>query len=192
MSLATPTRLTAMSQLLNLEERVRLSGATLPRSVDSRERFAGLRCNVVGLNCVLPLNDVAEVLEHRTLTGIPGCAAWVKGVVNLRGRLLPVFDVNEFFACKSSNSGPLQIIVVDNGRLLCGLAVTRLLGMRKFYRESFCIYRENDIQHKPAQQLGEFVEAVAVLDESTWYQLNIEKLAGRIIQTSPASSLNRV
>jgi twitching motility protein PilI len=189
MSLATETRLDAMSLLLNLEERVRLSGAMLPRTVDTRERWAGLRCSIAGMNCVLPLNDVAEVLENRTLTAIPGCAAWVKGVVNLRGRLLPVFGVDDYLGCTDTvaerSGGSYQVVVVDRGAVFCGLAVSRIMGMRKFYREHFLPPEGNGQQDPAVKDLHEFVEAVAVLDQSNWYQVSIEKLARRILQTSP-------
>ena len=185
MSLATETKQDAMSVLLNLEERVRMSGAVLPRVVDERERWSGIRCSIAGLNGILPLNDVAEILEGRTLTAIPGCVDWVKGVLNLRGRLLPVFDVDDYFGLNERSTTASQVVVVDRAEVFCGLSVNRILGMRKFYSDSFSALSQESVDSNPVlSTLSEFVEAAAVLDEP-WYQMNIEKLARRIIQTSP-------
>ncbi|MBF0626232.1 MAG: chemotaxis protein CheW [Magnetococcales bacterium] len=43
--------------------------------------------------CGFPLGQVREVLEHRPLAAIPGAQAFVLGVINLRGAVVPVLDL---------------------------------------------------------------------------------------------------
>ena len=44
------------------------------------------------------VSHVREVLEYRELTHIPKTAAFVKGVINLRGSVVPVIDLRMKFA----------------------------------------------------------------------------------------------
>src|SRR5688500_5799888 len=98
MTTRAPTGNTAFNLLLNLEEAVLLNGRAVPKNTDAREQWSGVRCLVAGTNFIVPVNQVAEILEPRSVTAIPGCAPWVKGLMNVRGRLLPVFGISEVFS----------------------------------------------------------------------------------------------
>jgi purine-binding chemotaxis protein CheW len=41
----------------------------------------------------LPVLRVREILEYTTVTRLPAAPAWVRGVINLRGAVLPVVDL---------------------------------------------------------------------------------------------------
>jgi purine-binding chemotaxis protein CheW len=46
-----------------------------------------------GEEYALGILQVKEIIEYDTVTRIPGTAAWVRGVINLRGSVLPVVDL---------------------------------------------------------------------------------------------------
>lgn len=41
----------------------------------------------------LPILDITEIMEYRTLTVVPMMPAFIRGVINLRGRVVPVVDM---------------------------------------------------------------------------------------------------
>lgn len=43
--------------------------------------------------CAVPVLRVREIIEHDTLTRIPSTPAWIRGVINLRGGVVPVVDL---------------------------------------------------------------------------------------------------
>lgn len=48
-------------------------------------------------NYAIPVNLVLEVLTPHNTTKVPNVPKYVRGIMNLRGRLLPVIDAIEFF-----------------------------------------------------------------------------------------------
>ena len=171
------------SQLLILEERVRLCGASLPKREDARAHWHGVKAAAAGQRLILPLDDVAQILEPRQFTRVPGCAHWVLGVLNLRGRLLPVFGLSAYFGGAGGADGKARVVVVDKAGLFCGIAMDRIIGMQKFYQEEFSSLGEEVRQSFGA--MTDYVGAVTESEGDNWYQLDICKMAGAILNTPP-------
>ncbi|MGH8185237.1 MAG: chemotaxis protein CheW [Steroidobacteraceae bacterium] len=58
---------------------------------------------------------VQEVHALRELTPLPGTPAFVLGIVNLRGRIVPVFDLKKFFDLPEQGLTDLHRIIVVRG-----------------------------------------------------------------------------
>jgi purine-binding chemotaxis protein CheW len=65
----------------------------------------------------VPILDVLEILEYRPLTGVPMMPPFVRGVLNLRGRVVPVIDLATRFGREPT---PIDrrtgIVIVDTSR----------------------------------------------------------------------------
>lgn len=48
---------------------------------------------IAGEECALGILQVREIIEYDIVTRVPGAPAWVRGVTNLRGSVLPVIDL---------------------------------------------------------------------------------------------------
>jgi purine-binding chemotaxis protein CheW len=48
---------------------------------------------IAGEEYALGILQVREIIEYDTVTRVPGAPAWVRGVTNLRGSVLPVIDL---------------------------------------------------------------------------------------------------
>jgi twitching motility protein PilI len=177
---------TAFNLLLSLEEAVLLNGGAVPKSTDSSAQWSGVRCVVAGMNFIVPLHQVAEILEPRSVTSIPGCAAWVKGLMNVRGRLLPVFGVSEFFKGARTSFVSSQILLVEQGSTFCGIAVDKVFGIQKFFQNDFS--EGNLVPEAGLEGLGEHVGFFTVMGSDNWYQLDIGGLATRMSHTNPAAT----
>lgn len=72
------------------------------------------------------------------MTRVPGAKAWIKGLANVRGQLLPIIDLRQFLG---SGMTPLsrntRIIVVNHREIPAGLLVDEVLGFRRFAESEF-------------------------------------------------------
>lgn len=74
---------------------------------------------------------VVEVHPLRDLTPLPGTPPFIRGIVNLRGRILPVFDLKKFFDLPEQGVTDLhRIIVVRGGELEFGLLADVVASVR--------------------------------------------------------------
>jgi purine-binding chemotaxis protein CheW len=70
----------------------------------------------------MPIENVLEVAELGSLSALPGAGAAVLGVRNLRGQVLPVFDLARVLAI-GGDAAPPRVVVVEHAGRLAGLAV---------------------------------------------------------------------
>ena len=74
---------------------------------------------------------VREVYPLKDLTPLPGTPPFVRGIVNVRGRILPVVDLKKFFDLPEQGVTDLhRIIVVEGNDLTLGLLADAVVGMR--------------------------------------------------------------
>ena len=79
-----------------------------------------------GREHALPVRDVVEVLRMVAVTPLPEAPGWVAGVINLRGRIVPVVDLRARLGMAPHEpdlSAP--IIVVRAGEAVAGLVADR-------------------------------------------------------------------
>lgn len=57
---------------------------------------------VRGEEHAVPILRVREIIEFETVTRVPGTPSWVRGVINLRGTILPVVDLSAKFGADAS------------------------------------------------------------------------------------------
>lgn len=67
---------------------------------------------IAGEEYATSLLKVREVLEYDTLTTVPNTPLWIRGVVNVRGSVLPVIDLAVKFGLPSSTISKFSCIVI--------------------------------------------------------------------------------
>ncbi|WLH12413.1 chemotaxis protein CheW [Pseudomonas hefeiensis] len=129
--------LTAFELLLQIDRRCRLLGADLPSQPTHRAGWSGIGFRLGEHWYVAPMGEVSEVLHEPRYTHLPGVKPWVRGVANLRGRLLPLMDVCGFFGHElSSVRKQRRVLVVDHDEIFTGLLVDEVLGLQHFAQDS--------------------------------------------------------
>ena len=128
---------TAFELLLDIDRLCRARAADLPSQPARQQTWSGIGFRI-GQGCyVAPLGEVSEVLPELRLALVPGVKPWVKGVANLRGRLLPVMDLCGFFGYESSAlRRQRRVLVVEHHEVFAGLMVDEVLGMQHFVQAS--------------------------------------------------------
>ena len=80
---------------------------------------------------------VQEVHPLRDLTPLPGTPRFVSGIVNVRGRILPVLDLKKFFELPEQGLTDLhRIIRVSGNDLELGLLADVIVGVRSIAVDS--------------------------------------------------------
>jgi purine-binding chemotaxis protein CheW len=70
----------------------------------------------------VPIENVLEVAELGTLSALPGTGPAMLGVRNLRGQVLPVFDLARVLAI-AGDAGLPRVVVAEHEGWIAGLAV---------------------------------------------------------------------
>ncbi len=73
---------------------------------------------------VIPADDVLHMESYTGATPVPGAPAHVAGLIQVRGRVLPVVDVRARFGLSADAAAPgTRVVVVKDGARAVGLLV---------------------------------------------------------------------
>lgn len=104
------------------------AGPTPPSA--AAPQWVVFRCD--GHRFAVPLSHVREIVLPREVVRIPGCPAAVAGLVNLRGRMITVFDFGAAVSLGSSSTLPdHRLLILDQEERLAGLAVDEVLAVAR-------------------------------------------------------------
>jgi twitching motility protein PilI len=120
--------------LRDLERRCVEVAACLPQPQESADEWAGVLFHVGELTLLAPIEEISEVLDvPREITPVPATKAWLCGVANNRGTLLPIFDLQAFLlGLATPRSAKNRIMVTRQEEFPFGLLVRELSGIRHF------------------------------------------------------------
>lgn len=113
--------------------------AGLPQQDDAVELWSGIGFMIGGIHYVAEMGTVSEILHLPKYTAVPGVKTWMRGVANVRGRLLPIMDLTRFFELpqSSAKTRDKRVLVVESGEALSGVIVDGVLGMQYFSADTF-------------------------------------------------------
>lgn len=70
------------------------------------------------------INNVQEIIRMQNITGIPRTLSFIEGVINLRGRVIPVIDLHKRFGLpRIDTTQNTRIMVVELGHTTVGMIV---------------------------------------------------------------------
>ena len=76
------------------------------------------------------LTQVREIVPMRPVTRLPGAPAWVRGLLNHRGTLVPVMDLSARMGDAPADDRGRQVLVVEGGERVFGLLVDQVQEVR--------------------------------------------------------------
>lgn len=129
---------TPFQLLMALDQRCRALAAGLPSQQQTVQTWSGIGFRMGDRYFVAPMGEVSEVLHEPRQTLLPGVKSWVKGVANVRGRLLPVMDLCGFLGGElSALRKQRRVLVVEHNEVFAGLTVDEVFGMQHFAVDGF-------------------------------------------------------
>ena len=70
------------------------------------------------------INDVQEIIRIPEITHLPQTQHFIKGVINLRGNIIPVIEMRERFKMETAGYNDMtRVIIVRSGEKLIGMIV---------------------------------------------------------------------
>lgn len=163
----------AYSFLADLEALSKKSASALPAAKEIQAIWSGVAFRIGDNKFVAPISEVAEVIPVPNYTIVPGVKSWVRGIANVRGRLLPVMDLGSFLQAAKSEKEPSQrILVVDKNEMYSGLVVDEVMGMQHFQADSY-----TDRFESCGETVDPFVDGAYKRDGEDWHLFNLFHLA---------------
>ncbi|MEM7549423.1 MAG: chemotaxis protein CheW [Bacteroidota bacterium] len=122
------------------------------------------------------VNHVLEIIEVPKITKVPNAPTFMRGVINLRGRVLPVVDTRIKFGLPSVEDTVETCIVVlsikvDGQEIVLGALVDAIKAVLEI--------EEDQIKPPPSIQSGyqsEFIDGMVKNEEDFILLLNMEKV----------------
>jgi purine-binding chemotaxis protein CheW len=71
----------------------------------------------------LPIAHVHEIIRYCEPRSVASRADWVRGVISLRGQIIPVYDLAARLGVSSHASNSAKIMIVDTGVEIAGVVV---------------------------------------------------------------------
>lgn len=142
------------------------SGGDSNESVSSQQshgyKFLGFRLDEEFFG--FELLSVREIIRLTDITPIPRAPFYIRGIINLRGKIIPVVDLRKKFGFEPKPDSNLScIIVVDIGNTETGVIVDRVAQVLAF--------ESKDIENSPSFSNTEDVD----------YILGIGKRDGKVV-----------
>lgn len=120
--------------LLDIEHNCRTNAVSIPRQIVTERDWLGIGFRSSNFNFVCPMNIISEILRWPTMAELPSSDSWFRGIANLRGRLLPVTDLQGFVTGQSHKKNTFsRVLVVNLDNVFYGFAVEQVLGIERFF-----------------------------------------------------------
>ncbi|MBI1336545.1 MAG: chemotaxis protein CheW [Phycisphaera sp.] len=122
----------------------------------------------------IPILSVQEINRMMQITRVPQSPPFIEGVINLRGKIIPVMDLRKRFGMKAGDAGndnDNRIIVVEVASRVIGFTVDRVNEVLRIGSEI--------VEPPPSMVAGvesDYVEGVGKLDDRLLILLNLERL----------------
>lgn len=139
------TNVEPFAALLDIAQRSVSNAKGLPAQADIRPHWSGVGFLLGGHRFVAPMGEVVEILAQPPATRLPGVQSWVRGVSNVRGRLLPLIDLESFFGGSLGAHKRRRVLAIEVGELYTGLIVSEVFGMQHIPVDDFHDAVPNDV-----------------------------------------------
>lgn len=122
-----------LSLLRKMERATLESAPALPEETEGPSLWTGVGFRLGDLHLVTPIAHVVEVIPYPLITPVPGTKSWIKGIANVRGNLLTIIDLAEFFGKEPVfEDDRARLLVMNVDGLKAAVLVDEVLGLRHF------------------------------------------------------------
>ena len=150
--------------LRDIESRSRSKALGLPQQQEIRQSWSGIGFRIGDTRLVAPFGEVSEILTLPALTRVPSARAWVMGLANIRGTLLPILDLGMFIdGTRTVTDARTRLMVVNQKGVMAGVVVDEVYGLRHFYEEE-----QTDLFPQISQQLMEYLGGAYEQNGNYW------------------------
>lgn len=118
--------------LLEIEQQNLTYAKPLPEQKSVEAQWVGLGCEIQQRPFLIPLSEIKEVIQVPTMTRIEESVDWLLGLSNMRGRVLPITDLQNFILGVPLPVNKLtRVLVVEYQHNFFGFELEQVLGLKK-------------------------------------------------------------
>jgi purine-binding chemotaxis protein CheW len=119
----------------------------------------------------VPVEQVVSIERWEALTRVPNTPSFIKGIINLRGEILPVIDLQQRFGLGVSNqTEESRLVIVQDEEIKIGLIVDEAKDVIDLDSETI------DPSPETASGQGTYILGVAKHEDNLLILLNMEKV----------------
>jgi len=102
--------------------------------LNRKEKNTFLSFRIAKETFAVSVERVLEVLEKQNITEVPNVNAYIKGVINFRGKIIPVIDSRSKFNLSERQNGEKYVVIVfelfaENKKMLIGMMVDSVVDV---------------------------------------------------------------
>jgi purine-binding chemotaxis protein CheW len=118
----------------------------------------------------LPIGSVHEIIRYTEPRTVASDADWIRGVIGLRGKIIPIFDLAARMELAKVSSEPGKIVIVESGTGQVGVMVDEV--------EEVLTVSSEQLEDVPSAA-SEAIEAIAKIEDRLVILLNPAGLFAR-------------
>ena len=111
----------------------------------------------------LPIGSVHEIIRYTEPRTVASDADWIRGVIGLRGKIIPIFDLASRMELDKAGSEPGKIVIVESGTGQVGVMVDEV--------EEVLTVSSEQLEDVPSAT-SDAIEAIAKIDDRLVILLN--------------------
>jgi purine-binding chemotaxis protein CheW len=113
----------------------------------------------------LPITQVQEIIRYTEPRAVASDEAWIKGVISLRGKIVPVCDLGSRLGLRTELAAQAKIVIVETGGGTAGVIVDEV--------EEVLTIDSSELDTVPAAGT-DFIDAIAKIGDRLVILLNPE------------------
>jgi purine-binding chemotaxis protein CheW len=119
------------------------------------------------------INKVREIIVYRETTNIPGTTDLIEGIINLRGKVIPIYSLRKKFGFSGpEEAGNTRIVVIEVRESTGGIIVDGV---------SEVLMISGDVVEKPSSMIcqgveEDYIEGIAKIDDRLIIILDLEEV----------------
>ena len=165
-------RVTSFEMLADYEARSLTHAPGRPELVEAPGHWRGVGFRLGQRRFVSSFEEVVEILSLPPITPVPGAQAWMLGVANVRGSLLPVVDLKQFLDGERTlvHEGQRVLVVRQTGGNVA-VIIDELFGQRTFNDS-----HRTELDGENEGRYGQLVNQVYRLADTSWGVFSMQTL----------------
>ncbi|MDA8096560.1 MAG: chemotaxis protein CheW [Desulforudis sp.] len=126
----------------------------------------------------IPVLNTQEIIKMVDVTPVPRTDKFVEGVINLRGRIVPVINLNKRLGLSiTEKTRDTRIVVVEHSDAAVGMIVDKVQEVGR--------YSEEEVEEpESVMKDNEFISGVVKKDTALWLLLKLDKVLPKITKAS--------
>ena len=117
----------------------------------------------------LPLNNVIRVIHIVEITPLPKAPEIISGIINVKGKIIPVVDLRKRFGVVSREIDPDdQLVIADTGKRNIALWVDQVTGLNDLLTRQW-------IETKETMPFAQYIKGVAKIENDLILIYDLEK-----------------